>query len=68
VLVAARAGDLRSQDTGLQAGDIIHELNGRAVAGVDALRLALDGTRTGDPIALQVERNGGLTYLAFEIE
>jgi serine protease Do len=68
VVIAARAGDLRSQDTGLQAGDIIHEINGHTVSGVEALRLALDQTKAGDPVALQVERNGGLLYLAFEIE
>ena len=34
----------------------------------DALRAAINGLKTGDPVALQVERYGGLLYVSFEIE
>jgi serine protease Do len=68
VLVAARAEDLRGLDTGLQAGDVIHEINGKTIADVGALRSATEALRAGEAVALQVERNGSLIYVAFEME
>jgi serine protease Do len=68
VLVAGRGENLRGVDSGLQAGDVIHEINGQTVAGVDALQSAMAKLKSGDPVALQVERSSGLIYLAFEID
>jgi serine protease Do len=68
VLVAGRAEDLHTVDSGLQAGDVIHEINGHTVAGVEALRTAIAQLKPGDPVALQVERSSGLIYLAFEVD
>jgi serine protease Do len=55
-------------DTGLQTGDIIHRLNTTPIDSMDTLRTALASLKTGDPVVLQVERDGGLMYVSFEIE
>jgi serine protease Do len=68
VVVLGRAADLITPDTGLQTGDVIHALNTTPIASMDALRAAVLALKTGDPVALQVERSDGLTYLSFEME
>jgi serine protease Do len=68
VVVAARTLDSTSADSGLQAGDVIHALNRIQVDSVEALRAALRGVEPGAPVALQIERQGKLAWLAFEAE
>jgi len=68
VIVVGRAADLIMPDTGLQAADIIHQLNETHIDSVDTLRKALQALKPGDPVAMQVEREGGLMYLGFEVE
>jgi serine protease Do len=68
VIVVGRAADLIMPDTGLQAGDIIHQINTMPIDSVDTLRAAVHNLKTGDPVALQVERDGGLMYVSFEVE
>jgi serine protease Do len=68
VIVVGRTADLIMPDTGLEAGDIIHQLNTTPIDSVESLRKALGALKTGDPVALQVERDDGLTYVSFEIE
>lgn len=68
VLVVGRAAELIMPETGLQSGDVIHQLNTTAIDSVDALRTAVDRLKSGDPVVLQVEREDGLTYLSFEME
>jgi serine protease Do len=68
VIVVGRAADLILPDTGLQAGDVIHQLNLTPIDSMDTLRDALRTLKTGDPVALQVERGGGLMYVSFELE
>jgi S1-C subfamily serine protease len=68
VVVVGTTADHRADDIGLKAGDIIHSVNARPVANVDALRTVLRGLKPGDAAALQVERNGRLTFFSFEIE
>jgi serine protease Do len=68
VIVIGRAADLIMPDTGLQAGDIIHSLNTTSITSMDALRATAQDLKTGDPVVLQVEREGGLMYLSFEME
>ena len=63
-----RAADLIMPDTGLQAGDVIHQLNTTSIASMDALRAAVSTLKTGDAVVLQVERDGGLMYVSFEME
>jgi serine protease Do len=68
VIVVGRAADLILPDTGLEAGDVIHQLNATKVDSMDGLRAALNELKIGDSIALQIERGGGLMYLSFEVE
>ncbi len=68
VVVVGRAADLIMTDTGLLAGDIIHRLNATPIDSMETLRAALNTLKTGDPVVLQVERDGGLMYVSFEIE
>jgi serine protease Do len=68
VIVVARAAELISPETGLRTGDVIHSLNGRPVESVEQLRAATRQITPGQAVALQVERDGGLLYLAFEME
>lgn len=68
VVVIGRAADLIMPDTGLQAGDIIHQLNTTLIDSLDTLRTTVRALKTGDPVVLQVERDGGLMYVSFEME
>jgi len=68
VVVVGRAADLIMPDTGLQAGDIIHQLNTTSIDSVDTLRTAMGRLKTGDAVVMQVERDGGLMYVSFEME
>jgi serine protease Do len=68
VVVVGRAADLILPDTGLQAGDIIHQLNMTPIDSMEALRSAVNTLKTGDAVVLQVERDDGLQYLSFELD
>ena len=68
VVVVGRAADLIMPNTGLQAGDVIHQLNTTPIDSVATLRDAVQTLKTGDPVVFQVEREDGLTYVASEME
>lgn len=68
VLVVARTLDATSAESGLQPGDIIHAVNRTDITSLDELRQSLRTFNAGDPIALQIERDGELAYLSFEME
>jgi S1-C subfamily serine protease len=67
-LVIGRAADLILPDTGLQAGDVIHQLNTIPIDSMEALRASLAKLKTGDPVVIQLERDNGLMYVSFEME
>lgn len=67
VLVAAMAAEA-GVESGLQPGDVIHSINGRTILTLAALRAELARLKPADPVALHVEREGRLIYLAFELE
>ena len=68
VVVVGRAVDLIMPDTGLQAADIIHQLNTTSIDSMATLRAAVGALKTGDAVVMQVERDGGLMYVSFEME
>jgi serine protease Do len=68
VVVGARIQDSTSADSGLQAGDVILRLNQTPIDSLDTLRKTVRGLKAGDPVALQVEREGKWSYLSFEME
>ena len=67
VLVAARAAET-SVDTSLTAGDVIHAINGAQVETLAALRSALDHLSSNTPVVLQIERDGRLMFVSFELD
>lgn len=68
VIVAARAQDSGASDVALSAGDIIHAVNGIAIATLDDLRSALNALQARSPVVLQVERDGKLSFVTFELD
>ena len=68
VIVAALSASSAANLTGLQVGDVIHEINGKAVESIEGLRAAMDGFKRGDAVALFIERDAKLQYLSFETE
>ena len=52
----------------LTTGDVIRSINGEKVTSVDGLRNALKAIKPGDPIALQIQREDHLMFLAFTLD
>jgi S1-C subfamily serine protease len=67
-IVVGREVELVTPETGLQTGDVIHTLNKNSIDSTAALRTAVDALKTGDPVVLQIEREGELMFLSFEME
>jgi serine protease Do len=68
VIVAARTAFGASVESGLEAEDVIHSLNGITIISLDTLSTGIKQLKPGDPVVLQIERDGKLQYLAFEME
>jgi len=68
VLVTATVANRLAVDSGLAEGDIIHSLNRAPIKSMDDLRAAFNKLQPGDPVAMQIERNGRLSYITFEME
>jgi serine protease Do len=68
VLVTSIVDDRLAVDSGLLEGDVIHTLNRTQITSVDGLRTAFNKLQPGEPAAMQVERNGKLTYVSFDME
>ena len=68
VMVAAHAEDRRAAAVSLSAGDVIHSVNGASVSDLQELREALDGLKPHSAVVLQIERDGLLSFVAFELE
>jgi serine protease Do len=67
ILVVAQAAGA-GVNPGLHSGDIIHSLNGTSISTLEGLRTAVKDIKPGGAAAMQVERDGKLMYLAFEVE
>jgi serine protease Do len=69
VIVAARTSNPPYSGSGtLQQGDVIYSVNREPIASVDALKSVLEAIKPGDPLVIQIERSGKLTFLALELE
>jgi serine protease Do len=68
IIVAALAADTLGTETDLQQADVIHSLNGKLIETLDSLRTALKQIPPGAPGVLQIERDGKLMYITFEME
>jgi serine protease Do len=68
VAVVAVTSGANRVDTGLESGDIIRAVDRTALQTTSQFETLVRNLRVGDPVVLQVERNGKLQYLAFEME
>ena len=68
VVVIARAANLIGPDTGLKSGDVIHTVNKTGIDSMDGLRSVMDEIKPNAAVVLQIERDGKLQWLAFEME
>jgi serine protease Do len=67
-VVAVRIPDARDIQTGLRVGDVIRSLNQVQIDSFKKLQDAAIRLKDGDPVVLQIEREGHLQYLGFEID
>ena len=68
VVVGARIQDATSAESGLQAGDVIRTFNLTRIDSLEKLRQAVHALKAGEAVALQIEREGKLSFLSFEME
>ena len=68
VIVTSIVNDRLAVDSGLQEGDVIHTMNRTQITSVENLRAEFGKLKPGEPAAMQVERNGKLIYVTFEME
>jgi serine protease Do len=67
IIVAARAAGA-TVEVPLNTGDVIRTLNGQAMTTLDRLRGALKALPSGAPVALQIQRDQKLLFLAFTLD
>jgi len=68
VLVVAQTSGPNAQKAKLQAGDIIRSLNTTPMDSLEQLKSAVRELSSGDPVVLQIERDGAFQYLDFEMD
>jgi serine protease Do len=68
VIVAALAEDNASIEADLQAGDVIHAINGKKIQTLEALRQNLKKIPTSAAAVLQIERDAKYMYVTFEMD
>jgi serine protease Do len=68
VVVAGKVDYAPPIDAGLAVGDVICSVNGARLTGASHLRSELERFKTGDPVVLEVERQGRFQYISFEME
>jgi serine protease Do len=68
VAVGAIETGYEAANPGLQAGDVIYEVNGKRVQSVAQLTAELSSKTPGQSVALLVERDGTLSWVPFEYE
>jgi serine protease Do len=67
VIVAARAAT-SNVDTSLNSGDVIHQVNGVPVETMAGLRAAVDHLAPNSSVVLQIEREGRLMFVSFQLD
>jgi serine protease Do len=68
VVVVGETGGPKGTASVLKVGDVILAVNRTPLQTVSEFLFIVHNMKSGDPVALQVERGGKLQYLAFEIE
>jgi serine protease Do len=68
VLVAGVLSGEPAVSADLNSGDVIRAVNGNPISDTQQLRQVLAGFKPGDAVVLEVERQGVLLYVAFQME
>lgn len=68
VIVAGTSDRTPQVDTDLATGDVIRTINKQPVTSVSNFRSQLSSMKPGDPVVLQVERQGAYRFVAFEMD
>ncbi len=68
IVVVARSAGAGSPREGLQPGDAIHAINGRAIRTIADVRAAMTQMEAGDAVVFQVNRRGQGMFVEFEVE
>lgn len=68
VVIVARAADSRGGHPSLVTGDVIHSLNATSIDSLDHLRSGLDQLKSHSPAVLQIERDGKLMFIDFQLD
>jgi serine protease Do len=68
VVVVAQATTSAQVHVDLQPGDVIRTLNRTSIQTLDQLRSVMNGIKPDEPVVLQIERDGKLQYVAFELD
>jgi serine protease Do len=68
ILVVAQGGGSNPVNTGLETGDIIVAIARTPLQSSSQFLETVRPLRSGDAVVLQIERNGKLQYLAFEMD
>jgi serine protease Do len=68
VIVAGKANYMPVVDADLTVGDVIFSVNNIFIHNVTELHSQMDKFKPGDPIVLEIERQGIYQYVAFDME
>jgi serine protease Do len=68
IVVAARSASAPYSGASLELGDVIYEINRSPTLTIKFLRERLSQMKPGDPVVLQIERDGKLIYIPLELE
>jgi serine protease Do len=68
LLVVARTFSAAAEEVNLKTGDILYYANKTKLDSVTVLKNFMGGLKSGDPVVLQIERDGLLTFLSFRFE
>ena len=52
----------------LALGDVIRSIDGNSLTGIQQFRSEFERLKTGDPVVLEIERQGTYQYVTFEKE
>ena len=67
VIVVAKSADT-NVDVSLATGDVIHAINSAPVLSLEGLHSTLDRLSPNTPVVLQIERDGKLMFIAFNMD
>jgi len=68
LVIAAESSDSPYSGESLKVGDVIYEVNHVPAVTIRAVTSTLAALKSGDPVVIQVERDGGLMYVTLELE